>query len=85
MTTAQHEEGDLRVWWIPQIPMSAFHVDVETVEQGRWLCDVLADYDTFQLENNVKPDYSNAGGVQQYEIIDGLGDWYDVDDEDEDD
>jgi hypothetical protein len=83
--TTQHEEGDLRVWWIPQIPMSAFHVDVETVEQGRWLCNVLADYDTFQFENNVKPDYSNAGGVQQYEIIDGLGDWYDVDDEDEDD
>jgi hypothetical protein len=78
-------EGDLRVWWIPQVPMQSFEVPVESVEQGWWLCSVLADYDTFQLENNVKPDYANAGGVQMFEVIDGTGDWFDVDEPDEDD
>lgn len=67
-----------RVWWIPQIPMKAFVVAVETAEQGQWLCDVLADYDAFQYEHRVKPDYSNAGGVQQ--LVDG--EWEDVDDDD---
>ena len=75
--TDQPTEGDLRVWWIPQIPMSPFYINVETREQGDWLCGVLAEYDTFQHENNIKPDYSNVGGVQVVEY----GEWQDVDDE----
>jgi len=67
-----------RVWWIPQIPMKGFFVDVDSIEQGNWLCGVLAEYDMFQFENNVKPDYSNAGGVQQLEDD---GEWWDVEDE----
>lgn len=62
-----------RVFWIPQVPMKAFHVPVETPEQGQWLCSVLADYDAFQFENNVKPDYSNVGGVEVFED----GEWCD--------
>lgn len=65
-------EKKLRVWWIPQIPMSSFYVDVSTVEEGVKIMDVLADYDAFQLENNVKPDYSNAGGLVQ---LDDDGEW----------
>lgn len=79
------KEGDVRVWWIPQVPMDSFEVLVESVEQGRWLCDILARYDAFQYDHHVKPDYCNIGGVQIYEVIDnGLGDWYDVDEEDDD-
>lgn len=74
------DPGDLRVWWIPQIPMKAFTTPVESVAQGVWLCDVLAAYDTFQHENNVKPDYCNVGGVERYEEDgDGGFDWYEVD------
>ena len=62
-----------RVFWIPQVPMKPFHVPVETPEQGQWLCNVLADYDAFQFENNVKPDYCNVGGVQVFED----GEWTD--------
>jgi hypothetical protein len=65
-----------RVWWIPQIPMKPFTVDVESVKQGQFLCDVLAKYDLFQLENNIKPDYANAGGIQGF---DGQ-EWTDLDD-----
>ncbi len=52
-----------RVWWIPQIPMKAFLYEVPDVKTGQMLCDVLAKYDMFQFENNVKPDYANMGGV----------------------
>lgn len=91
MTTTQTDTvqppqpGDLRVWWIPQVPMSAFTVPVESAEQGHWLCNVLADYDQFQLDNNIKPEYFNAGGVNRYEDNgDGGFDWYDLDEDDSD-
>ena len=87
--------GDLRIWWIPQVPMRPFRVPVKTVDEAILLLDTLADYDLFQYNNNVKPDYCNAGGL---EILDEDGDWcewydedgYDIDEimrerEDEDD
>jgi hypothetical protein len=74
----------LKVFWIPQIPMKAFEVEISSVEEGRKICDVLANYDLFQFENHVKPDYCNAGGIVcSHPEIDG-GEWFDVpDDEDE--
>ncbi len=75
--------SQLRVWWIPQVPMQAFTVPVASVADGAKLLRVLADYDAFQFEHNVKPDYSNAGGLQQWdEDSDGEGspgwvDWCD--------
>ena len=53
----------LRVWWIPQIPGSPFHVDVASVDEGAKIMDTLANYDLFQLEHNIKTDYANAGGL----------------------
>jgi hypothetical protein len=66
-------EGSLRVWWIPQVPGKQFLVDVRNFEQAKLLLNVLADYDIFQLKNNVKPDYCNAGGLQVLEA----GEWVD--------
>lgn len=58
----------LRVWWIPQLPMDCpFYVSVETVREGRMILEVLADYDIFQFENNIKPDYSNTGGLEHFD------------------
>ena len=56
--------GKLQVWWIPQVPMAAFYVPVKSVAMGVKIMTVLANYDRFQYENNIKPDYSNAGGLQ---------------------
>lgn len=53
-----------RVWWIPQVPMSPFYVSVSTIEEAKKVLDVLAKYDMFQYEYNIKPDYCNAGGLQ---------------------
>ncbi len=74
-----YKNGDLRVWWVPQIPMNSFFVDVESVEMGVKLLQVLSDYDIFQLENNIKPDYSNAGGLDIWvgDAGGGWESWYD--------
>jgi len=66
-------EGDLKVWWVPQAPMRSFEVPVFSPEQGAFLLNVLAEYDAFQLLNNVKPDYCNSGGLMVFEG----GEWCD--------
>lgn len=68
----------LRVWWIPQVGLSdAFYIPVKSVEEGKKVMDILAAYDAFQLQNNIKSDYCNTGGLQVYnpEIAD-YEDWY---------
>jgi len=69
-------KNKLRVWWIPQIPMQPFYVEVQTLQEAHLLLETLAMYDAFQFENKVKPDYSNAGGLQVFEN-DEWSDWYD--------
>jgi hypothetical protein len=77
--------GDLydlaRVWWVPQIPMKAFHVSVANLAQAKLILKTLADYDRFQFENNVKPDYCNAGGLEVFRD----GDWEEWESDDGDD
>jgi hypothetical protein len=71
-------QGDLRVWWLPQIPSSnPFIRPVNNLEQAMLLLNCLANYDLYQLENNIKPDYSNAGGLEVYED----GQWCEWEDE----
>ena len=70
-------EGDLKVWWIPQVPGAPFEVPVPTQEEGVRLLNALAAYDLFQLAHHIKPDYSNAGGL----LIFCGGDWEDWDEE----
>ena len=75
----------LRIWWIPQVPGKTFKVDVNSVEEGVKLMDTLANYDLFQLENNIKPDYCNAGGLIMFDAKDDTdspqGSWVDWFDE----
>jgi len=68
----------LRVWWIPQIPGKPFHVSVKNVNEAKLLLNTLANYDLFQLENKIKPDYCNAGGLEVFEVTDEeakISDW----------
>ena len=69
-------DNKLRVWWIPQVWSSkTFYVPVQSVVEGKKILDILAVYDGFQLQNNIKPDYCNVGGLQM--LMDGeLVDWY---------
>lgn len=67
MSTTKPENGALRIWHIPQFPGSAFYVPVRSPEEGALLLDTLAEYDAFQFINEIKPDYSNAGGLEEYD------------------
>lgn len=67
----------LKVWWIPQIPGKRFEVPVASVGEALKILNVLADYDIFQFENRIKPDYANAGGLLVFED----GEWTDWEDE----
>ncbi len=71
------KEGQLRVWHIPQVPMHSFRVYVESIKEAKKVLEVLAIYDLFQCEYRVKPDYSNAQGLQ---VLKG-GKWIDWEDE----
>jgi Superinfection exclusion gene product 17 len=57
----------LKVWWIPQIPGEPFNWYVETFPEAKTLLDALAQYDIFQLNHKIKPDYSNVGGLMIFE------------------
>ncbi len=60
--------GHLYFWWIPQLGTKAFYYEIESFEQGNLLLDAFAMYDLFQLKNNIKGDYANAGGLGIGEI-----------------
>lgn len=59
---------NLKVWWIPQVPMKAFEVEVPDLQTAHILLDTLAYYDLFQYENNIKPDYCNAGDLVEWDV-----------------
>lgn len=61
------KKGQLRVWHIPQVPMESFKVMVDSPKEAKKILEVLALYDTFQFEHKVKPDYSNAAGLEQFD------------------
>lgn len=72
----ESKAGDLRVWHIPQIPMKGFRVQVKNKDEAVLVLNTLAQYDLFQLENNIKPDYSNAQGLEVFEDGEWV-EWYD--------
>lgn len=80
--TAQpvNNQPKLRVWWIPQVPMKPFLVPVRNIREAQLVLDALARYDRFQFENNIKPDYCNAGGLSYFD--EGENDWLDWEDDD---
>lgn len=66
-----------RVWWIPQIPMQPFTILVDTLVQAKSILTVLGKYDLFQFVKNIKPDFSNGGGLDMLED-DEWTEWYDT-------
>lgn len=57
----------LRVCHFPQIPCEPFIVEVEDLKQAKEICNVLANYDLFQFENKIKPDYCNTTVVEIFD------------------
>lgn len=69
---------NMRVWWIPQVPMKPFHVPVKDLKEAKLVLDTLGKYDRFQFDNKIKPDYCNCGGL---EVQTENGEWEDWMDE----
>ena len=58
----------LRVWHNCQVgAVKNFYVEVESIEQAWKILNTLWDYDLFQYENNIKPDYCNASGLEYFD------------------
>lgn len=64
----------LRVWHIPQVPGKPFYVELDSrgarpsaIREAKRIIRLLADYDLFQYENKIKPDYASASGLKIYE------------------
>ena len=74
------KEGDLRVWHIPQVPGKSFDIPVSTPREGKQLMEIFAAYDLFQFYNRIKPDYSNASGLNVFKDGEWVT-WYSVDGE----
>jgi hypothetical protein len=74
------KEGDLRIWWIPQVPGKAFEWPVADLAQAALMLDALAGYDDFQFAERVKGDYCNTGGLQIF--TNGWEDWEDEEGDD---
>lgn len=76
-----------RVWHIPQVPGQPFHAQFtlprheSVVPRAKEIMKILADYDLFQYENKIKPDYANAQGLEIFED----GEWVEWSNEDGED
>lgn len=73
-------EGDLKVFYAPQVPMKAFEVKAIDLPDAVRVLSIITNFSIFEYENKIKPDYSDYGGVVRYEA-DGEGgfEWCDVD------
>lgn len=75
----------MRVWHIPQLGMNTepFYVYVDNEIEGKIIMDMLAAYDMYQLQNNIKPDYANANGLHLWNDKEQIWEdwWKEVDSE----
>lgn len=71
--------SQLKIWWIPQVPMPAFRREVDNLVEAKLLLDTLATYDIFQYENHLKGNYCNVGGLEVYDTESQEWiEWYDL-------
>ena len=78
-----NKHGDLRVWHITQLPGKPFIVSVSSVEEASKILETIWKYDSFQWEENIKPDYSSVSGLELYDAeLDEWCEWYSDNDED---
>lgn len=88
---SKKKELKLRVWWFPPFPGPMFTVPINNpygasvadipegmLTQAKLVLATLARYDLFHLENNIKGDYANVGGLEVWDD----GEWVEWSNED---
>jgi hypothetical protein len=68
-----------KAWYIPQVPMKAFEVEVSTAAEAKAALEMITNFSIFELENKIKPDYFDAGGVMVWDEAEH--EWFDIDEE----
>lgn len=77
---AAGRENAIRVWHVPQVPGAMFYVSVSSISEARLVIKTLGRYDAFQFDENIKPDYCSASGLEERD--NGNGTWFEWNDED---
>lgn len=83
---SQSKQQTLRIWHVPQVPAEGdpFYVLVSSIDEAAKVISMLAQYDLYQYENSIKPDYANATGLQMLEDGEWCewsdDNWSDIDD-----
>ena len=72
-----------RVAHYPQIPCNPFIIRCKTVTECKRIRDILCDYDLFQYQNHIKPDYANISVIQQRDYENN--EWCDLEEQEIDD
>lgn len=73
----------LRVWHFSTLGAPVFHIPVSSVLEARKMLNLLAYYDAFMLQNELRGDYSNSGGLEVWNEEDrDWEEWYSEDGED---
>ena len=62
---------EYRIWHIPQVPMEPFYVNCPDLPTADLVVDTLAEYDQFQFDHHIKPDYSNASASKNSSTASG--------------
>lgn len=69
----------LRINHVPQLGIDkSFIVEVENLKEAKKIMDLLANYDLFQYENRIKPDYCNMTVLEEFDELENEWfNWYD--------
>lgn len=63
-------DGDLRLWWMPQVSADApvFYVPVDDLKEAARISAILTEYDRylFEHERSIKGNYASASGLEIY-------------------
>ena len=82
----QDGEINYSVYWFPVAPMNQpMNLPVPSPVAAGWAIDLLAWFDLYQAEHNLRPDFSNAGGLTVSGKDGEPENWYSDDGEDFDD
>lgn len=57
----------LRINHYPQLQSKPFMIEVNSLEEAYKISNILANYDLFQYENKIKPDYANMTVIEEYD------------------
>jgi hypothetical protein len=74
---AEHKK--YRAWYIPQVPGKAFEVETDSLAEAVKIENLLVDFSIFEYDNHIKPDYSDAGGVDEWDEEEG--EWSSLDED----